>query len=646
MKSKLLHFEINKILLFSLLGILLMCSVGSAVTVDYEVYTPYENSKGIVLTSCDNTSMFYVALQSGAGTFSNGSRSVDGTGSVILSNSDPVKNVYMRTELNNLNMSDMENILINFYIDDYTTLESIKIRLVTYDDLHYWSQTVSGMSPTLYKNGWNTYTVGKSRFIRKGGEATTWDNITSVIIYVTPKSGKTAYVEFDTINYNYDAQPTILFTFDDRYQSVHSLAYQTMKTYGIPGTFYGITSDLDTSEILNYSHLDEMYADGWDISSHTVNHVDLSTADASTRDYELSQSQQDLIRYKKSSLSMSYPYGAYSNGALEAVSQYYLLGRTTDRCVFVSHVQNYSYVEPLSIQHTYVYNDTPTDYIELMINRTIEQNGMLVLTFHNIVDGDAILKYDYPLSNLTNICEYVNECDIQPVTMSSYIRCAIPNGSGKTIIGDTVSAASNGDVTRLTDNNFPGSYSELCVVPSANSVNVTVSTWSNTQKVWTLSSETQQSVTHTIGGFPASTDIQIKRDDVDYETVTSNETGYIEWVYDGGFSEHIFSIECHDFNASLTSGAYPLTTQFTTSSEGIDAYYWDFENDGIIDSTKQNPAHTYGQTGDYSVNLTVHTSEGNVSTVKPDYITVSAPAFASDPVAWFNWVFSYLFGRF
>lgn len=101
-----------------------------------------------------------------------------------------------------------------------------------------------------------------------------------------------------------------------------------------------------------------------------------------------------------------------------------------------------------------------------------------------------------------------------------------------------------------------------------------------------------------------------------------------------------------NFNASQTSGAYPLTTQFTASSEGTDAYYWDFENDGVIDSTKQNPAHTYGQTGTYSVNLTVHTSEGNVSIVKPDYITVENPAFSEDPLAWFNWVFSYLFGRF
>jgi hypothetical protein len=233
-------------------------------------------------------------------------------------------------------------------------------------------------------------------------------------------------------------------------------------------------------------------------------------------------------------------------------------------------------------------------------------------------NNQVYIKSNSGTTEVTSDCIVTGECTISP------------DGSVVSIIGTT-------DVTSIPS---------ISIVPSSDAVSVTVSTWSNTRKVWTLSSETEQTVTHTIGDFPANTDIQIKRDDINYETVTSNETGYIEWVYDGGFSEHTFSIECHDFNASLTSGAYPLTTQFTTSSDGIDAYYWDFENDGIIDSTKQNPAHTYGQTGVYSVNLTVHTSEGNVSIVKPDYITVENPAFSEDPLAWFNWVLSYLFGRF
>ncbi len=44
MKSKLLHFEINKILLFSLLGILLMCSVASAAYIEVKNISEYCDS--------------------------------------------------------------------------------------------------------------------------------------------------------------------------------------------------------------------------------------------------------------------------------------------------------------------------------------------------------------------------------------------------------------------------------------------------------------------------------------------------------------------------------------------------------------------------------------------------------------------------
>lgn len=92
---------------------------------------------------------------------------------------------------------------------------------------------------------------------------------------------------------------------------------------------------------------------------------------------------------------------------------------------------------------------------------------------------------------------------------------------------------------------------------------------------------------------------------------------------------------------SDVEGNVPFSTQLR-SVYSADSYAWDFENDGIIDSTKRNPVHTYGKAGTYTVNLTVQNEYGNFSTVKTDYITVSTPAFASDPVAWFNWVFSYL----
>jgi PKD repeat protein len=80
-----------------------------------------------------------------------------------------------------------------------------------------------------------------------------------------------------------------------------------------------------------------------------------------------------------------------------------------------------------------------------------------------------------------------------------------------------------------------------------------------------------------------------------------------------------------DFVASPTSGAAPLTVNFTNNSTGYDqplSYGWDFDNDGIIDSTTENPS--YNNAGTYTVSLTVTDSDGSTETLtKTDYITVT-----------------------
>ncbi|WFN34534.1 right-handed parallel beta-helix repeat-containing protein [Methanogenium sp. S4BF] len=81
-----------------------------------------------------------------------------------------------------------------------------------------------------------------------------------------------------------------------------------------------------------------------------------------------------------------------------------------------------------------------------------------------------------------------------------------------------------------------------------------------------------------------------------------------------------------DFTADPVSGDAPLEVQFTdTSLDDPSLWAWDFENDGVIDSTEQNPTCTYTAAGTYSVNLTVTNSAGSDSVVKTDLITVTAP---------------------
>jgi PKD repeat protein len=82
------------------------------------------------------------------------------------------------------------------------------------------------------------------------------------------------------------------------------------------------------------------------------------------------------------------------------------------------------------------------------------------------------------------------------------------------------------------------------------------------------------------------------------------------------------------FSADATSGAAPLTVQFSDNSTGNPAAWeWDFDNDGDIDSTEQNPAHTYGAAGTYVVRLTVANSGGSDSEEKMAYIAVTEPEF-------------------
>jgi PKD repeat protein len=92
-----------------------------------------------------------------------------------------------------------------------------------------------------------------------------------------------------------------------------------------------------------------------------------------------------------------------------------------------------------------------------------------------------------------------------------------------------------------------------------------------------------------------------------------------------------------DFIADPASGVEPLTVAFTDLSTGdITGYAWDFENDGVVDSTEQNPGHIYPLAGTYTVNLTVTGPGGSDDEVKVDYITVTAapvPAPVADFIA-------------
>lgn len=78
------------------------------------------------------------------------------------------------------------------------------------------------------------------------------------------------------------------------------------------------------------------------------------------------------------------------------------------------------------------------------------------------------------------------------------------------------------------------------------------------------------------------------------------------------------------FTGTPLSGTAPLSVSFTDDSTGIPtSWAWDFDGDGVIDSTSQNPSFIYASSGTYSVTLTTSNSGGGNSLTKTDYIVVN-----------------------
>lgn len=75
------------------------------------------------------------------------------------------------------------------------------------------------------------------------------------------------------------------------------------------------------------------------------------------------------------------------------------------------------------------------------------------------------------------------------------------------------------------------------------------------------------------------------------------------------------------FSATPTTGHVPAKVKFTDMSTGvINSWAWDFDNDGVVDSTLQHPQYTYTEPGTYTVKLTVSGPDGSSVEKKWGYL--------------------------
>jgi peptidoglycan/xylan/chitin deacetylase (PgdA/CDA1 family) len=120
-------------------------------------------------------------------------------------------------------------------------------------------------------------------------------------------------------------RPLAAVTFDDGYRTVLRHAKPVMDRFGFVGTCFVSTDVVGTDrrldhdaanpvgayqDVMSWSELAAMVADGWELGSHTATHARLSAIPAEEARAELERSREALIeRFGAAEIALAYPFG-------------------------------------------------------------------------------------------------------------------------------------------------------------------------------------------------------------------------------------------------------------------------------------------------------------------------------------------------
>jgi peptidoglycan/xylan/chitin deacetylase (PgdA/CDA1 family) len=123
-------------------------------------------------------------------------------------------------------------------------------------------------------------------------------------------------------------KPVVL-TFDDGYLSQYVAAFPTLQHFHWPGVLNLVAegADLPDADVRKMLDADP----GWELASHTINHVELTTADSAELHQEVAGSRRILEdRFGVPVNNFCYPLGRYDDTVIKAVSDAGYRGATSE----------------------------------------------------------------------------------------------------------------------------------------------------------------------------------------------------------------------------------------------------------------------------------------------------------------------------
>jgi peptidoglycan/xylan/chitin deacetylase (PgdA/CDA1 family) len=251
--------------------------------------------------------------------------------------------------------------------------------------------------------------------------------------------------------------PLVSFTFDDGMQNALTQAAPTLKKYGLTGTSYVNTNCVGMTTVPNtcrantdvpymtwdqITQLQNTY--GWEIGSHTVNHVCLvSVGDdcqatkltAAQVDAELANSKATLAAHGFNATAFAPPYGDYDMSALAQIAKYYSSMRG-----FADTGNNPWPLGDYLIRNIPVQErTTPVATLKAKVDEAITNKTWAVFTFHDIRPSPSQNPddYQYGTAELDQLAAYVQSKVAAGQIRNVNISRGLVNGSPNLLANPT-----------------------------------------------------------------------------------------------------------------------------------------------------------------------------------------------------------------
>ena len=155
----------------------------------------------------------------------------------------------------------------------------------------------------------------------------------------------------------------IIITFDDGYENVSKIALDILGRFNQKATCFIVLNKIDnfnnwnnnskeinTSKLMNKSQINEWINMGYEIGSHTLDHIDLTQLNYENKKKQITKSFFKLNEnFGIKPVSFSYPYGKYDKECIDILKENFTFAVTTKKSLYNNKKYNNYEIPRVSI---------------------------------------------------------------------------------------------------------------------------------------------------------------------------------------------------------------------------------------------------------------------------------------------------------